>query len=54
MNSGCDTMIYNKKYTSGLHPSFWHKAPKTLRSNQVVFCYVNEVNFRKHLSKDGG
>lgn len=54
MNSGCDTMIYSKKYISRLHPSFWHKAPETLRSNQVVFCYVNKVNFRTHLRMGAG
>ena len=24
------TVIYNKEYTFGLHPSSWHRAPETL------------------------
>lgn len=41
-------------HTFGLCPCFWHTAPKILgiscdKSNKSVFCYVNEVTFRKYL-----
>lgn len=45
----CDTVINNKKYYSS---HFWPTAPKTLGiscddRDKGVFCYVNEVTFRK-------
>ena len=45
-----DIVIFNK-YTFGLHPHFWHRAPKTLGISKVkrvirVFYYVNEVTLR--------
>ena len=43
---GCDTVIYNKKYLFGLHPRFWHTAPKTpdfLSARMIKVFYVNEL-----------
>ena len=59
--SFCDIVIYNKKCIFGflsflasdtelLNP--WHFLSE--ESDQGVFCYVNEVNFRKHLRKRAG
>ena len=59
-----DTVIH-KKYILGFFLfffflfffHFWHKVPKTLeffkRREQSIFCYVNEVTFRKTSENEG-
>ena len=50
----CDVVTCNKKYIFGLHPSFWHRAPKTWNflcdeSYKGVFCYVIGLTLGPHL-----
>ena len=46
--------MISKKYIFGLHPCFWHRAPKTLEISQMigdesVFRCVSGMPFGKHL-----
>ena len=40
----CDIVIYNMKCIFGVHPHFWHRAPKTLgtlvgeQQNSLLLC----------------
>ena len=55
----CDIVTCNKKYIFGLHPSFWHRAPKTWNflcdeSYKGVFCYVIGLTLEPHLRMGAG
>ena len=52
----CDIVLHHKKHVFGFHPSFWHRAPKTLGTatllrdrDKGIFCYFNEVTHGKPL-----
>lgn len=52
--STIDMVIYYKECIFGLSPISWQGAPKALgicccQRDKDVFCYVNEVSFKKHL-----
>ena len=53
--SGCNIVIYNKKYIFCLCPCFWYRNPKTIGISQVMrvtplrfFGKVNEVTLGKY------
>lgn len=55
----CDIVIYNMKDKFGLHPRFWHRAPKNVNflseeRDEGVFCEVNEMIFGWHQRMGAG